>query len=241
MSQYNGYAPENVQPPAGPVPPPMEWDSSGVPMPPEKKKRNKGAAVWMGVIGVVAFLLGMGVADDGGAVRDLESANAALAGDVEVLSTEVTEMEEARVEADAAVEATAAEQEALQITLDDRTVELDEREAALDLRTTEVDGRTADLDAREAALDTREGELDARSAELDKRETAVEKSEQTSSSSSSGSSSSSSSSSGSSGTSTNVYYDNCSAARAAGAAPVYRGDPGYGTHLDRDRDGVGCE
>jgi hypothetical protein len=36
-------------------------------------------------------------------------------------------------------------------------------------------------------------------------------------------------------------YVNCSAARAAGAAPVRRGDPGYGVHLDRDRDGVGCE
>ena len=38
-----------------------------------------------------------------------------------------------------------------------------------------------------------------------------------------------------------VYYRNCAAARAAGAAPVYRGDPGYGSHLDRDDDGVGCE
>ncbi|WP_141629948.1 excalibur calcium-binding domain-containing protein [Salinibacterium sp. PAMC 21357] len=38
-----------------------------------------------------------------------------------------------------------------------------------------------------------------------------------------------------------AYYKNCTAARAAGAAPVYRGDPGYGTHLDRDRDGIGCE
>ncbi|MBL4928014.1 excalibur calcium-binding domain-containing protein [Fuscibacter oryzae] len=36
-------------------------------------------------------------------------------------------------------------------------------------------------------------------------------------------------------------YRNCAAARAAGAAPVYRGDPGYGAHLDRDNDGVGCE
>lgn len=39
----------------------------------------------------------------------------------------------------------------------------------------------------------------------------------------------------------NVWYENCAAARAAGAAPVYLGQPGYGTHLDRDRDGVGCE
>ena len=38
-----------------------------------------------------------------------------------------------------------------------------------------------------------------------------------------------------------VYYKNCTAARAAGAAPVYAGQPGYGVHLDRDRDGIGCE
>ena len=36
-------------------------------------------------------------------------------------------------------------------------------------------------------------------------------------------------------------FSNCSEARAAGAAPVRRGDPGYGTHLDRDNDGIGCE
>lgn len=38
-----------------------------------------------------------------------------------------------------------------------------------------------------------------------------------------------------------VYYQNCAAARAAGAAPVYAGEPGYGPHLDRDGDGKGCE
>ncbi|AXC48838.1 YHYH domain-containing protein [Paracoccus suum] len=36
-------------------------------------------------------------------------------------------------------------------------------------------------------------------------------------------------------------YRNCAAARAAGAAPVHRGDPGYHPRLDRDRDGIGCE
>ncbi len=36
-------------------------------------------------------------------------------------------------------------------------------------------------------------------------------------------------------------FANCSQARAAGAAPVRRGDPGYGSHLDRDNDGIGCE
>lgn len=36
-------------------------------------------------------------------------------------------------------------------------------------------------------------------------------------------------------------YASCTAARAAGAAPLYRGDAGYGAHLDRDQDGVACE
>jgi len=38
-----------------------------------------------------------------------------------------------------------------------------------------------------------------------------------------------------------VYFENCDAARAAGAAPVDAGDPGYGPHLDRDGDGIACE
>jgi len=38
-----------------------------------------------------------------------------------------------------------------------------------------------------------------------------------------------------------VSYANCTAVRAAGAAPIHRGDPGYSRKLDRDGDGVGCE
>ncbi|QDH23906.1 DNA-entry nuclease (competence-specific nuclease) [Saccharibacillus brassicae] len=38
-----------------------------------------------------------------------------------------------------------------------------------------------------------------------------------------------------------TFYENCSAVRAAGADPIYEGEPGYDTHLDRDSDGVGCE
>ena len=38
-----------------------------------------------------------------------------------------------------------------------------------------------------------------------------------------------------------VSYANCDAARAAGAAPVHRGDPGYAAPLDRDGDGTGCD
>jgi Excalibur calcium-binding domain len=38
-----------------------------------------------------------------------------------------------------------------------------------------------------------------------------------------------------------VYYQNCAAARAAGAAPLHAGEPGYRTGLDRDGDGTACE
>lgn len=37
------------------------------------------------------------------------------------------------------------------------------------------------------------------------------------------------------------YYANCAAARAAGVAPLHKGDPGYRSGLDRDGDGTACE
>lgn len=38
-----------------------------------------------------------------------------------------------------------------------------------------------------------------------------------------------------------VYYENCTAVRAAGAAPIMSGDPGFQPKFDRDNDGIGCE
>jgi hypothetical protein len=40
---------------------------------------------------------------------------------------------------------------------------------------------------------------------------------------------------------TAACHANCSAARAAGAAPLRVGEPGYRSALDRDGDGVACE
>ena len=39
----------------------------------------------------------------------------------------------------------------------------------------------------------------------------------------------------------NVNYANCDAVRAAGAAPIHPGDPGWQQKFDRNKDGVGCE
>ncbi|WP_084534560.1 excalibur calcium-binding domain-containing protein [Nocardia yamanashiensis] len=38
-----------------------------------------------------------------------------------------------------------------------------------------------------------------------------------------------------------VSYKSCADAKAAGAAPLRRGDPGYSSNLDRDGDGIACE
>jgi hypothetical protein len=38
-----------------------------------------------------------------------------------------------------------------------------------------------------------------------------------------------------------VYYSGCNEARAAGVAPIYRGQPGYREEMDGDGDGVACE
>jgi hypothetical protein len=38
-----------------------------------------------------------------------------------------------------------------------------------------------------------------------------------------------------------VYYGGCDEVRAAGKAPLYRGDPGYREGMDGDSDGIACE
>jgi hypothetical protein len=38
-----------------------------------------------------------------------------------------------------------------------------------------------------------------------------------------------------------VFYRSCKWVRAAGKAPLYRGDPGYREGMDGDGDGVACE
>lgn len=38
-----------------------------------------------------------------------------------------------------------------------------------------------------------------------------------------------------------IVFENCTQAAAAGVYNIPAGSPGYGIHLDRDRDGVGCE
>jgi hypothetical protein len=113
----------------------------------------------------------------------------------------------------------------------------------------QIEQQTAAISQRAAALDQREQDLTARESALRAAEQAAGSSRSsTSTGSSSSSSASVSSGAGSAAVvepeaqvSASASHANCSAARAAGAAPVRVGDPGYGRHLDRDGDGVGCE
>lgn len=37
------------------------------------------------------------------------------------------------------------------------------------------------------------------------------------------------------------HWHGCNDARAAGTAPIYRGEPGYREGMDGDSDGIACE
>lgn len=47
--------------------------------------------------------------------------------------------------------------------------------------------------------------------------------------------------SASSGSESSVFYRGCREVRAAGAAPLHRGQPGYRAGMDGDGDGIACE
>lgn len=207
------------------------------PQPPQRSERHKvrnRALVGAGVI--LAFVLGVGAgASDPTASDEYHSLERELEQVRERLFTSEVEVEELSLaHATARQEAEDARDEAASIeaALEEREVEVRGRSGELDELEEELERRSAQVDGRESVL--REAEL-----AVAQRESAVETAEASvaTSESSTGSSSSSSGSS----TSSNVYFKNCDAARTAGAAPVYRGEPGYGRHLDRDNDGIGCE
>lgn len=160
--------------------------------------------------------------------------------------------------------------DAVQAAQDQRQQELDTLAAQLDGREDALDTRDADLQAQATALGERSTELDTLAASLAQRETDVGARETAAAAASSSSGSKGSGSTKAAAAQpaapapapaqaapaqpaapapapaqpaapASVYYENCDAARAAGAAPVHVGDPGYRKALDRDNDGIGCE
>ena len=204
-----------------PVPPWQATQTMQLPLQsPAEEPAGKRRRWLRWVIPLVAFLLGIGV---GGA-----SSGTDVTTPPQYLSLQA-ELDTAQDEAGERSDEVADAQEQGRQAAAAAQAQIEQQNAAISERTTALDRREQDLAARESAL---------RAAEQ--------------ATSSSGGRSSSSSGSVSSGAgsavvepapqvSTSVSYSNCSEARAAGAAPVRAGDPGYGLHLDRDGDGVGCE
>jgi hypothetical protein len=163
-------------------------------------------------IPVLAFVIGVGVGGSGSeAEPDVEASPAYLSLQSELTSTQ----QEADVLEDEVADAEARIRRATE-----------DGEARLAARTAELDGRSAQLDQREKDLVAREAAAAAALAPQPVTRPAPPAAVPAAPAPPAA-------------VSTN--FKNCDAVRAAGAAPVRRGDPGYGSHLDRDGDGVGCE
>ncbi len=171
-------------------------------------------------IGVGALVLGVMIG--GGGADPKESA------EYLEISKELVVAEDASTEL---AEETAALEEELD-ALTDEVAQLAEQQQAV------VDAEAAVV-ARETAADERDAALQQRESDVQGRETAVQTRETAAAAPRAAQPAPPAAQPVAPAPS--AYYDNCTAARNAGAAPVRSGDPGYGRHLDRDGDGVGCE
>lgn len=216
-------APEGWVPPDGWSPdptwpdPPDGWQLWRTEPEPERRRR------WATpLVGAVALLVGIAVGAGG---------SPSQAGELDEAMTTAERLTDENT-------ALADQVEALEADVGELRTQLGTAEAEVARLASEaqaVAAQTADLAAREAALAQRQGEVDAAAAAVAQREAAVAAAPAARPPASSGAAGSDAA-----GVVTGAFQ-NCDAARAAGAAPVLRGEPGYGPHLDRDDDGVGCE
>lgn len=194
--------------------------------PPEGRRSRRGRrAALMAGVAVVVFLLGL-VIGQGNSARTLDDAqdvSAAAAAERDDVDAERAALEEEA----AAVETARAEAEALRAELDQRETTVATRETDIGSRETAVAQLEADVAARVADVESREGAVTQAEADLAARSRPAPSSPPAPSTAPA--------------PSTTTYYQNCDAVRAAGAAPLLAGQPGYAPKLDRDGDGVACE
>src|SRR5690606_36412637 len=122
----------------------------------------------------------------------------------------------------------------------------DANQAIADARTAQagIDEQLADIEAEQARLKTQRDEVAAREQALGEREAKLEERgaqrQQEQERRARGGDRGTGDGDGGNGPGT-VFYWNCDAVRAAGAAPLAAGQPGYLPHLDRNGNGVACE
>lgn len=182
---------------------------------------SRKAALITSASALVAGLLLGGGAGGAGAQSEVTS----LKDQVTSLETDVADAETVAVENDTALtDARADLDEALE-DLATATASLETAAAQVTEMQTAATASQTELDARAARIADLEGQLSSRSAQAPVAQVPAAQAPAAQAPAAPAS----------------TYYDNCTAARNAGAAPVRAGDPGYGRHLDRDGDGIGCE
>jgi multidrug efflux pump subunit AcrA (membrane-fusion protein) len=114
---------------------------------------------------------------------------------------------------------------------------MDEQQADIDTQQAQIDKQRDEVAAREQALGEREAKLEEREQALEQQEQQQQQEEQEQQEEDW-------EDDGDNGHGNNpgtVFYWNCDAVRAAGAAPLAAGQPGYLPHLDGNGNGVACE
>ncbi|ROR65766.1 excalibur calcium-binding domain-containing protein [Agrococcus jenensis] len=212
------------------------------------RTRRRGAWFWVliSLAAVVVLLLSncagivIGVAAAGGIPTQLAETQQAL----DDATVEVADAQSAEAEARALVASCEQEAEALQGDLDEAVAAAAAGGADLDTanaRVTELEASIAGLEARIVELEASLASAQAAAAPAPAPAPPAAAPAPAAQAPAAPARPAPVAGSGSSSGGGNVYYANCTAARNAGAAPVYRGEPGYASHLDRDNDGVGCE
>jgi Tfp pilus assembly protein FimV len=187
----------------------------GRPVPPQRAREKDRRAWLIWLLPALTLVLGIAVgASLGGEDPTTSPAYLSLESELSDSQEETSELSAEVAEARDAIRRAGAEAEA----------RIAEQSAVVNQRALQLDQREKDLAAREAALVA--AEQAARAAPAPEAPVAAPAPPPAPAPAPAPAS---------------TYYENCTAARDAGAAPVRAGDPGYASHLDRDGDGVGCE
>lgn len=182
--------------------------------------------------GLISMIVGISLIGDSSAVQLQEEMekNEALTTDNDSLKEQIEELENAVEELETKNKAINEDLKAAEDSLTDRNSDLEKLKGTYE----NYESEKTTLNNEIKSLKSKIEEKDQYIVQLEENKSSLQAEVDNLQSSSVASSSGSSSS-------TTAYYENCTAARNAGAAPVYAGDPRYGSHLDRDGDGVGCE
>lgn len=175
-------------------------------------------AVWHAIVAailvaVVLTMMALGIVSRDHHIQDLDSRIQASATEIAKLNDKIDALQS---DLDS-VQSQAQANEEESNRLSELSKQLEDQKAQQDQRQTE-------LDARQSELDRKQSELDARDSAATYRQSTQPQSYSQSYPSTGG-----------------AFYKNCDAARAAGAAPLYAGQPGYRSKLDADGDGIACE